>query len=167
MASAQEPPPRDLYAEARNLIAAARSASLATVSDGAPFAALVTPAFMPDGAAILLLSQLSSHTRHLQANPACALLLVGEPATFRFFSSTARRHDAPGDLIPHWDEGELQETDSLEAHLPRPEKVEEDYVPVKFHSKISELGVFELWCVSTQSEQRWKLEFSVREDADG
>jgi putative heme iron utilization protein len=81
MASAQEPPPRDLYAEARNLIAAARSASLATVSDGAPFAALVTPAFMPDGAAILLLSQLSSHTRHLQANPACALLLVGEPAT--------------------------------------------------------------------------------------
>ncbi len=81
MASAQEPPPRDLYAEARNLISGAKAASLATVTEGAPFAALVTPAFMPDGAAILLLSQLSSHTRHLQANPACALLLVGEPAT--------------------------------------------------------------------------------------
>jgi len=45
--------------------------------------------------------------------------------------------------------------------------VEEDYVPVHFHSKISELGVFELWCVSaTTNSQRWKLEFSVREDAE-
>jgi putative heme iron utilization protein len=80
MATAQEEP-RDLHAEARNLIAAARSASLSTVHDGAPFAALVTPAFLPDASAILLLSQLSSHTRHLQANPACALLMVGAPAT--------------------------------------------------------------------------------------
>ncbi len=81
MAEAQGQPARDLYGEAKALITSAKSASLATVSDGAPFAALVTPAFLPDGAAILLLSQLSSHTRHLQANPACALLLVGTPAT--------------------------------------------------------------------------------------
>jgi putative heme iron utilization protein len=81
MAEAQEQPARDLYGEARTLITSTKSASLATISDGAPFAALVTPAFLPDGAAILLLSQLSSHTRHLQANPACALLLVGAPAT--------------------------------------------------------------------------------------
>ena len=39
--------------------------------------------------------------------------------------------------------------------------------PVKFHSKINELGVFELWCVSTlDPKQRWKLEFSVRQDAE-
>jgi len=81
MAEAQEQPARDLYGEARALMASAKSASLATVSEGAPFAALVTPAFVPDGAAILLLSQLSSHTRHLQANPACALLLVGAAVT--------------------------------------------------------------------------------------
>jgi putative heme iron utilization protein len=80
MATAQEEP-RDLHAEARNLIAAARSASLSTIHEGAPFAALVTPAFLPDPSAVLLLSQLSPHTRHLQANPACALLLVGPPAT--------------------------------------------------------------------------------------
>jgi hypothetical protein len=94
-------------------------------------------------------------------------LLVGEPAIFRFFSSTTRKHDTPGNLVEQWPEGEIEETDSLEAHLPKPEHVEEDYVPVKFHSKISELGVFELWCVSTTSDQRWKLEFSVREDAEG
>jgi hypothetical protein len=95
-------------------------------------------------------------------------LVVGEPATFRFFSAAARRQDKPGDVLPRWSEGELEETDSLEANLPRPEKVEEDYVPVRFQSKINELGVFELWCVSTlDPKQRWKLEFSVREDAQG
>jgi hypothetical protein len=26
--------------------------------------------------------------------------------------------------------------------------------------------MFELWCVNTMSDQRWKLEFSVREDAE-
>jgi len=37
---------------------------------------------------------------------------------------------------------------------------------VKFHSKITELGVFELWCQSVRDNQRWKLEFNVREDAE-
>ena len=29
---------------------------------------------------------------------------------------------------------------------------------------VTELGTFELWCVSTQTDRRWKLEFSVREE---
>ena len=62
-------------------------------------------------------------------------LVVGEPATFRFFSAAARRQDKPGDLVDRWQEGELEETDSLEANLPKPEKVEEDYVPVRFQSQ--------------------------------
>ena len=93
-------------------------------------------------------------------------LVVGEPATFRFFSSATRKHDRPGDLVPYAKDGDLEESDSMEADLPKPDKIEEDYVPVRFHSKINELGVFELWCVSTTSDQRWKLEFSVREDAE-
>ena len=36
----------------------------------------------------------------------------------------------------------------------------------RFHARITELGVLELWCVSTTTEGRWKLEFSVREDAE-
>jgi molecular chaperone DnaK (HSP70) len=96
-------------------------------------------------------------------------LVVGEPASFRFFSSASRKQDQPGTLLDRWADGELEETDSLEANLPKPDKVEEDYVPVRFQSKINELGVFELWCVSTASpaaDQRWKLEFSVRQDAE-
>jgi len=93
-------------------------------------------------------------------------LVVGEPAQFRFFSSSVRKDDRPGTLLTSWSPDELEETDSLEAMLPADEDLDEPYVPVKFHSKITELGMFELWCVSTQSDKRWKLEFSVREDAE-
>lgn len=91
-------------------------------------------------------------------------VVVGEQASFRFFSSAVRKQDKPGDLIGSWTDEELSETDSLEATLPPAEDLEESYVPVRFQSRITELGVFELWCVSTNSGHRWKLEFSVRAD---
>lgn len=93
-------------------------------------------------------------------------LVVGELAHFRFFSSSTRKQDKPGELLARWTEDEIAETDPLEATLPVEENQEGTYVPVKFHSKITELGTFELWCVATQTEGRWKLEFSVREDAE-
>jgi molecular chaperone DnaK (HSP70) len=92
-------------------------------------------------------------------------LVVGEPATFRFFSSTTRKQDQPGNVLEQWSEDELQETDSLEANLPTAKNADEGYLPVKFQSKITELGVFELWCISQSADQKWKLEFSVREEA--
>lgn len=91
-------------------------------------------------------------------------LVHGESAEFRFFSSAVRKQDQPGDVLDRWDEDELTETAPLTATLPADEAVEEPYVPVRFQSRITELGMFELWCVSTQSEGRWKLEFNVRED---
>jgi hypothetical protein len=92
-------------------------------------------------------------------------LVVGEPASFRFFSSPLRKHDRPGELLPAIDEEELSETDPLETTLPATaDQTDGNYVPVRFQSKLTELGVFELWCVSTASDARWKLEFSVREN---
>ncbi len=95
-------------------------------------------------------------------------LVVGEPAHFRFFSSSVRTQDRPGDVLDTWDEDELSQTDSLETTLAADQDGQEatPYVPVRFHSKITELGMFELWCVNAQTQGRWKLEFSVREDAD-
>jgi len=81
MAVTQGPGEQDFYDQARALLLHAKVASLATVADGAPFAALVTPAFLPDLSPVLLLSQLSTHTRQLQAHPPCALLITGEAAT--------------------------------------------------------------------------------------
>jgi molecular chaperone DnaK (HSP70) len=91
-------------------------------------------------------------------------LVVGEPAHFRFFSSSVRKNDRPGDVLAAWTPDDLSETDSLEAMLPPDESIDEPYVPVRFQARITELGVLELWCVSTTSPKRWKLEFSVREE---
>ncbi|MBR5709584.1 MAG: Hsp70 family protein, partial [Thermoguttaceae bacterium] len=60
---------------------------------------------------------------------------------------------------------ELEETDSLETTLaPVADADDSDYVPIQFHSVVTELGMFELWCQSVNSPDKWKLEFSVRED---
>ncbi|MHB9078973.1 MAG: Hsp70 family protein [Pirellulaceae bacterium] len=91
-------------------------------------------------------------------------LVLGESAHFRFFCSALRKDDAPGLLLDRWEEQELVETDSLETALPTDAASDEPYVPVRFQSRITELGMFELWCVSTQSAGRWKLEFSVRDE---
>lgn len=92
-------------------------------------------------------------------------LVVGEQAMFRFFSSATRKTDQPGQMIDQWSPDELTETDSLEANLPSARNSEDGYVPVKFQSRLTELGVFELWCLSQAADQKWKLEFSVREEA--
>jgi putative heme iron utilization protein len=65
--------------EARRLIRGAIAATLATGAEGAPFASLVTPATAPDLSPLMLLSSLSEHTRHLKAEPRCALLFTGRP----------------------------------------------------------------------------------------
>jgi heme iron utilization protein len=78
MAEDENSAPGGAAFEARKLLRAARSATLATVANGGqPFASLVTPACAPDLTILLLLSDLSEHTRHLRAEPRCSLLAYG------------------------------------------------------------------------------------------
>ncbi len=63
----------------RKLLRAARGGTLATALHGQPFATLVTPAVSADLSVLLLLSDLSEHTRHLRAEPRCSVLVAGAP----------------------------------------------------------------------------------------
>jgi putative heme iron utilization protein len=65
--------------EARKLLRAARVGTLASAVDGQPFASLVTPACAPDLSLLLLLSDLSEHTRHLRVERRCSVLATGAP----------------------------------------------------------------------------------------
>jgi putative heme iron utilization protein len=65
---------------ARKLLRAARAGTLASATEGQPFASLVTPACAPDLSVLLLLSDLSEHTRHLRADPRCAVMVAGDAA---------------------------------------------------------------------------------------
>ncbi len=102
-------------------------------------------------------------------------LVIGKSVKFRFFMSNRRPEDSFGRLLKHWDEDELIETNPLELKLDADEPSTEqgnageptvsasgNVVPVRFLSKITELGMFELWCSSTRDSQRWKLSFSIR-----
>lgn len=61
---------------ARHLLRTVRSGMLATLQpDGGPFASLVSLASDTDGAPLLLISQLSNHTRQLAREARCSLLL--------------------------------------------------------------------------------------------
>jgi len=67
----------DPIAESRQILRSARVASLATLTaEGAPFATLTTIATAYDGSPILLLSRLSHHTRFLERDGRCSLLLA-------------------------------------------------------------------------------------------
>lgn len=74
-----DPPPPEPRWQTRTLLRAARAASLSTQTGGQPFVSLATPACAPDLSILMLLSELSEHTRHLRADPRCALM-VAEPA---------------------------------------------------------------------------------------
>jgi hypothetical protein len=94
-------------------------------------------------------------------------LIVGEPAEFRFLSSTVRKGDAPGALIDDWSD-DIEESGPLEVTLPgeRPAGEEgdaEEIVPVTLESHVTEVSTLELWCVSRDGSQRWKLELNIRE----
>lgn len=91
-------------------------------------------------------------------------LVVGEPAEFRFLGSTVRRTDPPGTIIEEW-QGEIDELSPLSTTLEAAGK-DGRTVPVHLHSKVTEVGTLEIWCMSRDGKQRWKLEYNVRERAE-
>ena len=67
----------DALADAKRLLRSIRGGCLATLDpSGAPLASLAAVATMPDGTPILLLSRLAAHTRHLEGDGRCSLLLA-------------------------------------------------------------------------------------------
>jgi molecular chaperone DnaK (HSP70) len=88
-------------------------------------------------------------------------LVIGTPAEFRFLGSATRRADPVGTLVEEW-EGEIDELTPMTTTLEGP-GMEGRTVPVHLHSKVTEVGTLELWCLTADGKKRWKLEFNVRE----
>ncbi len=88
-------------------------------------------------------------------------LVVGEPAEFRFLSSTTRKADRVGALVEDWGD-DIEELGPLEVTLEMPGR-EESTIPVTLESRVTEIGTLELWCVARDGSQRWKLELNIRE----
>ncbi|GIV60783.1 Hsp70 family protein [Rhodocaloribacter litoris] len=90
-------------------------------------------------------------------------LVVGEQAVFHLLASNTRKTDPPGEIIEDWD-GELAEVITMETTLPATDAEGGGTVlPVWLHSKVTEIGTLELWCVARDGDRRWKLEFNLRD----
>jgi len=94
-------------------------------------------------------------------------LVVGEAATFRFFASTVREHDAVGAVLDATralgtadKPGELNELSPIETTLPG---VAGALVPVTLRARVTELGTLELLAVEAAGGVEHKLEFHIRD----
>ncbi len=87
-------------------------------------------------------------------------LVVGEEASFRFFCSTERRDDAVAATLPA--NGELEELPPIETFVKG--EGEGGVIPVRLHSRITEVGTLELAAVEQGSGRRHQLSFDVRVD---
>ena len=88
-------------------------------------------------------------------------LVVGEPAEFRFLSSSVRKQDQGGSLLEDWGD-DIEELSPLEVTL-KLDGQQGTVVPVRLETRVTELGTLEVWCVSRDGKQRWKLELNIRE----
>ena len=88
-------------------------------------------------------------------------LVVGEPAEFRFLSSSVRKQDHVGSLLEDWG-SDIEELSPLEVTL-KLDGQQGTVVPVRLETRVTELGTLEVWCVSRDGTKRWKLELNIRE----
>lgn len=91
-------------------------------------------------------------------------LVVGQPVRFRFFGSTVRRDDAPGTLIDLWGQDDITELPIIEATLDATDRKPGEIVPVRLAASVTPIGTLCLEAVPRDGGQRWRVEFSVREN---
>jgi hypothetical protein len=86
-------------------------------------------------------------------------LVVGEPVRFDFLGSNTRHQDEIGDVVEDW-AGDIEPVATLETLI---EGEEGAVIPVTLESRVTEVGTLEVWCAARETDQRFKLEFNVRE----
>jgi molecular chaperone DnaK (HSP70) len=104
--------------------------------------------------------------RHLEEGsrvsvPRPFTLALGRPVRFPLLASVRPRLEQPGEVVAV--DEQLTPLPPLEAVLQDPGAGRAAAeVPVRLEAVLTEIGTLELWCVATDREARWKLEFGLR-----
>ncbi len=101
-------------------------------------------------------------TQNISGEEIDLCIWAGEPAEFRFLSSTTRRNDEPGDLLDISEE-EFVEHNPIETILGN-EGDEGRPVEVDLRAHLTDIGVMNLGCVDRKSGDEYRLEFNVRHE---
>jgi hypothetical protein len=89
-------------------------------------------------------------------------LALGQPVLFPLYTSTVRAQDRPGELLEVAPE-QLAQLPPLHTVLRGGKRSGARSVPVTLAARVTEIGTLELWCVAKEGNNRWRLEFNVRD----
>jgi molecular chaperone DnaK (HSP70) len=90
-------------------------------------------------------------------------LSLGQPVMFPLFTSTVRGDDKAGDVLQVKQE-QLLTLPPLHTILRGGKRsTGAKQVPVTLAARCTEIGTVELWCVTKDQNNRWRLEFNVRD----
>ena len=89
-------------------------------------------------------------------------LALGQPVTFPLYTSTVRGDDHAGDVLRLSPE-QLRQLPPLHTILRGGKRSGTRRVPVTLAARSTEIGTLELYCVAKDGNNRWRLEFNIRE----
>ncbi|HJZ92069.1 MAG TPA: Hsp70 family protein [Gemmataceae bacterium] len=89
-------------------------------------------------------------------------LALGQPVLFPLFTSTVRGQDRPGDVLTIPPD-QLLQLPPLHTVLRGGKRSGTKRVPVTLSARCTEIGTLELFCVAKEGDNRWRLEFNVRD----
>jgi DNA-K related protein/Hsp70 protein len=89
-------------------------------------------------------------------------LALGQPVQFPLYSSTVRTFDKAGDLL-EVDVNQLLQLPPLHTVLRGGKRSGTKSVPVTLATRVTEIGTLELFCVADDGNNRWRLEFNIRD----
>jgi hypothetical protein len=92
-------------------------------------------------------------------------VVTNQPVLFSMFSSTFRSGDKTGDVFQVDDT--LTPLPPLKTIIKFGKKGESKQIPVKVEAEYTEMGTLSMWCRSSVSSHRWKLQFQLREPQVG
>jgi hypothetical protein len=89
-------------------------------------------------------------------------LALGQPVLFPLYTSTVRGRDQAGDVLRVAPD-QLRQLPPLHTILRGGKRSGIRNVRVTLAARCTEIGTLELWCVAREGNNRWRLEFNVRD----
>ncbi len=88
---------------------------------------------------------------------------TNRPVKFSLYSSTVRQGDRAGDVVAV-DEESMVKLPALQTVLKYGKKGQDTQIPVHLEAEVTAIGTLELYCRSTETPHRWRLQFQLREE---
>ncbi len=91
---------------------------------------------------------------------------TNRPVKFSLYSSTIRQGDRAGDVVDI-DPDTMVKLPPLQTVLKYGKKGRDTQIPIHLAAEVTAIGTLELYCQSTDTPHRWRLQFQLRDDSRG